>query len=313
MNEHTAEPASSGQESSRSRRSLLAAGAIGAAGLAAVPLTARTAAANTQNPPAPATGRANPDGRFAGKVVLITGATSGIGQATAYEIAREGARVVFCGRRAELGRRHEREIRGFGGDALYVRADVTRESDVRALVEACVRRHGRIDIAFNNAGIESPRSAPLHEQTLGDFEQVWRTNTAGTFLSMKYEIPHMLRRERGVIINTASISAEVGFATIAPYNASKHGVASLTKVAALEYAARNIRVNALAPGAVDTPMLRRAAEAFGMTYEQIAQDYPIRRIVQPQEMARVVMFLASDDATAVLGTDIDASGGYLTG
>ncbi|GAA2432044.1 glucose 1-dehydrogenase [Actinomadura vinacea] len=306
MSEHS-------EHSAHSRRRLLAAGAIGAAGLAAVPLAGRSAAANTQRPPAPSTGRANPDGRFAGKVVLITGATSGIGQATAYEMAREGARVVFCGRRAELGRRHERAIRAFGGDATYVRADVTREPDVRALIDACVRRHGRIDIAFNNAGIESPRSAPLHQQTLSDLELVWRTNTAGTFLSMKYEIPHMLRRGRGIVVNTASISAEVGFATIAPYNSSKHGVASLTKVAALEYADRGIRVNALAPGAVDTPMLRRAAEAFDMTYEQIAQDYPIKRIVQPQEMSRVVMWLASDDATAVLGTDIDASGGYLTG
>ncbi|HEX2313260.1 MAG TPA: SDR family oxidoreductase [Thermomonospora sp.] len=293
------------------RRRLLAAGAAGAAGLAAVPLTG--AAANTQNPPVPSTGRANPNGRFARKVVLITGATSGIGQATAYEMAREGARVFFCGRRTELGRRHEREIRRFGGEATYLRADVTREDDVKAFVDACVRRYGRIDIAFNNAGIESPRAVPLHEQSLADLELVWRTNTAGTFLSMKYELPHMIRARRGVIINTASISAEVGFATIAPYNSSKHGVASLTKVAALEYAARNIRVNALAPGAVDTPMLRRAAKAFDMTYEQIAQDYPIKRIVQAHEIARVVMWLASDDATPVIGTDVDASGGYLTG
>ncbi|REE99900.1 SDR family NAD(P)-dependent oxidoreductase [Thermomonospora umbrina] len=296
---------------SPTRRRLLAAGAAGAA---AVPLAGLPgAAAGTRTPPAPSTGRADPNGRFAGKVVLITGATSGIGRATAYEMAREGAKVFFCGRRTELGRRHEHEIRKFGGDATYMRADVTREADVEAFVGACVRRHGRIDIAFNNAGIESPRALPLHEQSLRDLELVWRTNTAGVFLSMRHEIPHMLRRGRGVVVNTASISAEVGFATIAPYNSSKHGVASLTKVAALEYAARGIRVNALAPGAVDTPMLRRAAEAFGVTYEEIAQDYPIKRIVQPQEMARVVMWLASDDATAVTGTDVDASGGYLTG
>ncbi|MEU6714614.1 glucose 1-dehydrogenase [Nonomuraea sp. NPDC046802] len=296
-----------------SRRTILTTGTTGAVALAASALGAAPALANTQNPPEPATGRADRRGRFAGKVVLITGATSGIGQATAYEMAREGARVFFCGRREELGRRHEREIRGFGGEATYMRADVSKEAEVRAFVNGCVSAYGRIDIAFNNAGIESPKSAPLHEQTLDDFEQVWRTNAAGVFLSMKYEIPHMLRQRGGVIVNTASISAEVGFATIAPYNSSKHAIASLTKVAALEYADKNIRVNALAPGAVDTPMLRRAAEAFDMTYEQIAQDYPIKRIVRPQEMARVVMWLASDDATAVLGTDIDASGGYLTG
>ncbi|WP_327582615.1 glucose 1-dehydrogenase [Nonomuraea sp. NBC_00507] len=297
-----------------SRRAILTTGATGAVALAAgVVSAAAPALANTQNPPAPSTGRADPRGRFAGKVVLITGATSGIGQATAYELARHGAQVFFCGRREELGHRHEREIRQFGGEATYMRADVSKEDDVRALVATCVRRYGRIDIAFNNAGIESPKAAPLHEQTLNDFEQVWRTNAAGVFLAMKYEISHMLQQGAGIIVNTASISAEVGFATISPYNASKHAVASLTKVAALEYADKNIRINALAPGAVDTPMLERAAKAFGVTYEQIAQDYPIKRIVRPQEMARVVMWLASDDATAVLGTDIDASGGYLTG
>ncbi|MEW1837655.1 glucose 1-dehydrogenase [Nonomuraea angiospora] len=297
-----------------SRRAMLTSGAMGAVALATGAVAAAApASANTQNPPAPSTNRADSRGRFAGKVVLITGATSGIGQATAYEMARQGARVFFCGRREELGRRHEREIRRFGGEATYMRADVSKEDDVRAFVSECVRRYGRVDIAFNNAGIESPKAAPLHEQTLSDFEQVWRTNAAGVFLAMKYEIPHMLRQRAGIIVNTASISAEVGFATISPYNASKHAVASLTKVAALEYADRNIRINALAPGAVDTPMLERAAKAFGVTYEQIAQDYPIKRIVQPQEMARVVMWLASDDATAVLGTDIDASGGYLTG
>jgi NAD(P)-dependent dehydrogenase (short-subunit alcohol dehydrogenase family) len=130
---------------------------------------------------------------------------------------------------------------------------------------------------------------------------------------MKYEIPRMLAQGDGAIVNTASISAEVGFATIAPYNSSKHAVASLTKVAALEYAADNIRVNAFAPGAVDTPMLRRAAEAFGMTYEQIAQDYPVKRIVRAEEMAGAVMFLSSPESSAVVGTDLDASGGYLTG
>ncbi|WP_043636462.1 SDR family NAD(P)-dependent oxidoreductase [Nonomuraea candida] len=296
------------------RRGLLATGATGMALAAAGALGATgPASADTQNPPAPSAGRADRRGRFAGKVVLITGATSGIGQATAYEMARQGARVFFCGRREELGRRHERAIRDFGGEATYLRADVSKEADVRAFVSACVRVYGGIDIAFNNAGIESPRAAPLHEQTLEDFEQVWRTNAAGVFLAMKYELAHMVERRAGVIVNTASISAEVGFATISPYNASKHAVASLTKVAALEYAGKNIRINALAPGAVDTPMLRRAAEAFGMTYEQIAQDYPIKRIVQPQEMARVVMWLASEDASAVLGTDVDASGGYLTG
>ncbi|WP_158853650.1 SDR family NAD(P)-dependent oxidoreductase [Saccharothrix deserti] len=280
-----------------SRRDMLTAGA---AAVAATALAAGTATA------------AVPHRRFDGRVVLITGGTSGIGEATARAFAAEGAKVFFCGRREALGNQVAAGIRASGGDATYRRADVRDEAEVRALVEACVRRHGRLDVAVNNAGIESPRAVRLHEQTLADLDAVWRTNVAGVFLGMKYEIPRMLAQGGGAIVNTASVSAEVGFATIAPYNASKHAVASLTKVAGLEYAADGIRVNALAPGAVDTPMLRRAAEAFGMTYEQIAQDYPIRRIVSPDEIARVIMFLASADASAVVGQDLDATGGYLS-
>jgi NAD(P)-dependent dehydrogenase (short-subunit alcohol dehydrogenase family) len=298
-----------------SRRGLLRAGA--AAGLAAGAVVASVPAAAGARPTgarqAPQRPNATREGRFTDKVVLITGATSGIGEAAAHALAAEGAHVFFCGRRARLGRRIESRIRTAGGDATYMRADVREERDVREFVAACAARYGRIDVAFNNAGVESPRAARLHEQSLTDMERVWRTNVGGVFLAMKYEIPQMLSQGGGVIVNTASISAEVGFATIAPYNASKHGVASLTKVAALEYAADGIRVAAFAPGAVDTPMLRRAAEAFGMTYEQIAQEYPIKRIVRAEEMARVMMWLGSAEAAAVVGTDVDVSGGYLTG
>ncbi|MEU4392693.1 SDR family oxidoreductase [Kribbella sp. NPDC023855] len=288
-----------------SRRQALAIGALGVAAGSAALLPAATQTA---------TAGSNPQAQeFADKTVLITGATSGIGEATARAMAAAGARVFFCGRRVQLGRKVEASIRSTGGEATYRRADVRNESEVRELVNACVKRYGRLDVAVNNAGIESPRAARLHEQSMADMESVWRTNAGGVFLGMKYELPQMLKQGGGVIVNTASISSEVGFATIAPYNSSKHAVASLTKVAALEYAADNIRVNAFAPGAVDTPMLRRAAEAFGVTYEQIAQDYPIKRIVRPEEMATVVMWLSSDRSSAVTGTDVDASGGYLTG
>lgn len=290
-----------GLEGLPSRRKMLTAGAATVAAVATgTAVTAGTAAAVPRS------------GRFAGKVVLITGATSGIGEATARAFAAEGAKVFFCGRREALGNQVAAAIRDAGGDATYRRADVRDEAQVRDLVAACVRRYGSLDIAVNNAGIESPRAVRLHEQTLADLESVWRTNAAGVFLGMKYEIPHMLEQGGGAIVNTASVSAEVGWATIAPYNASKHAVASLTKVAGLEYAADGIRVNALAPGAVDTPMLRRAAEAFDLTYEQIAQDYPIKRIVRPDEIAHVIMFLASGDASAVVGHDLDATGGYLS-
>lgn len=296
-------------DSGLSRRAVLGAGVAGltAAGLAASPAAASPTAAS----PAVAPARR---GRFAGKVVLITGATSGIGAATARAFAAEGAKVMFCGRRVALGRAVERGIRDAGGEATFRRADVRVEREVAGLVAACVRTYGRLDVAFNNAGIESPRAVPLHEQTLADLDAVWRTNAVGVFLAMKHEIPVLVEQgDGGAIVNTASISAEVGFATIAPYNASKHAIASLTKVAALEQAAAGIRVNAVAPGAVDTPMLRRAAEAFGTTLPEIAKDYPIQRIVAADEIARVVLWLASADASPVVGTDIDASGGYLTG
>lgn len=287
------------------RRQVLQAGALGLAAVGGV----ASAAANTQQPPAPET---TLGARFAGKVVLITGATSGIGQATAYAFARQGARVFFCGRREELGRANEAEVRAFGGDATFMRADVRSETDVRAFVEGCLTRYGRIDIAFNNAGVEAT-PAMIFERTVEDWNNVLTTNATGVFLSMKYELPVMLNQGGGIIINNASVSGEVGFAQIAPYSASKHAIVSLTKVAALEVAARNIRVNAIAPGAVDTPMLRRAIDSGFTSVEQITQSYPIGRLTTADEMARAVMWLSSDEASSVVGTTIDVTGGYLTG
>jgi NAD(P)-dependent dehydrogenase (short-subunit alcohol dehydrogenase family) len=291
------------------RRQILAGGA---AALAAATLAAtRPASANTQQPVQP---RADfhADGRFTGKVILITGATSGIGRTTAEAFAREGAKVLFCGRREQLGADVEAGIRGFGGEATYRRADVRLEEDVRALVDACVGTYGRIDVAFNNAGIETPRPKPLAEQSFDDWRDVMETNATGVFLSMKYEIPQMLRQSGGTIINTGSVSSHVGYATIAPYNASKHAIWSLTRVASLEYAPLNIRVNMVSPGAAATPMLDRALVGFGTTPEQIAQTIPIRRISTTEEIARLVLFLASEEASTLSGMDIDATGGMLS-
>jgi len=301
-----------------SRRQILTAGAIGAVGFAAAVrssfpfgvIVTQTAQANTQNPPEPQAS-VNPNGQFAGKVVLITGATSGIGEATARAFAAEGATVHFCGRRETLGEQVAQSIRDSGGKATYQRADVRIEEDVKSFVDTCVEQYGRVDIGFNNAGIESSPST-IADRSLDDWMDVITTNATGVFLSMKYEIPHMLRQGGGVIVNNASVSGHVGFATIAPYSASKHAVLSLTKVAALEYADQNIRVNSIAPGAVDTPMLRRALAAWNTDFETVSQDYPIRRIVMPEEIARSVMFLSSDDASCITGMDLDATGGYLT-
>jgi len=292
-----------------SRRQAVAGGAA-LAGLAALSWDA--AKANTQDPVEPREGEADPNGRFAGKVVLITGATSGIGKATAYAFAREGGMVFFCGRRENLGQENEAEIHGFRGEATYMRADVREEDQVRAFVDGCVETYGRLDIAFNNAGIETPTAAPLADQPVADWTDVMLTNAQGVFLSMKYEIPHFLRQGGGLIINTGSVSSHVGYGTIAPYNASKHAIWSLTRVASLDYAPQNIRVNMVSPGACDTPMLDRALEEFGVTHEDIAAAIPIRRITTPEEIARIVMFLASDEASTLSGMDIDATGVMLT-
>ena len=290
-----------------SRRQAINLGAVGAAGVAAA-MAGRKAQAQSEPLSQP---EVNSDGRFAGKVVLITGATSGIGEATARLFAAEGATVHFCGRRQELGQQVAQSIVDAGGKATYQPADVRNEDEVKAFVNGCVDRYGTIDVAFNNAGIESSPKT-IAEQTFEEWENVMNTNARGVFLSMKYELPVMLDTGGGAIINNSSVSGHVGFSTISPYSASKHAVISLTKVAALEYADKNIRVNSISPGAVDTPMLRRALSAWNTDLETVAQDYPIKRIVAPEEIARGVMWLASAEPIAVVGTDIDATGGYLT-
>ena len=288
------------------RRFILGGGTI--AGMATIANIAPKAQANPQQS---LPSDADSSGRFAGKVVLITGATSGIGEATARAFAKDGAIVHFCGRREALGAKIAQEITAQGGQATYQKADIRNEPDIRSLVETCAAKYGRIDIAFNNAGIES-KPFTVAEQSLEDWMDVMTTNATGTFLSMKYEIPVMLKQGGGVIINNASVSGHVGFATIAPYSASKHAIMSLTKVAALEYADKNIRINSISPGAVDTPMLRRALAAWRTNFETVAQEYPIKRIVQVDEIAKTVLWLGSADPTCVIGTDIDVTGGYLT-
>lgn len=289
------------------RREIIGAGVVGLAGAA----TSRSALANTQKPVEPESGKANPDGKFKDKVVLITGATSGIGKATAYAFAKEGSLVFFCGRRQNLGEANQREIQAFGGEATYMQADVRKESDVRDFINGCVKKYRRIDIAFNNAGIEAPPKT-ITELSLEEWNNVMATNATGVFLSMKYEIPVMSRQGGGMIVNTASVGGHQGFSNIAPYGASKAGIMSLTRTGAMELTSKNIRVNSFSPGAVDTPMLRRALSSWGMTTATAAKEYPINRLATAEEMARVVMWLSSDDATIMVGTDIDATGGYLT-
>lgn len=292
-----------------SRRQILTVGAMSAAGIAGTVIAQQTQA-NTQKPPAPKT-TTNSKGRFANKVVLITGATSGIGEATARAFAKEGAIVHFCGRREALGNKVAQEITAQGGRASYQKADVRNEQEVKAFVDTCVQKYGRIDIAFNNAGLLNSKFVRLHEQPTADFVDVMNTNALGEFLSLKYEIPQMLKQGGGCIVNMASVSGYKGFSEIGPYSVSKHAVLGLTKVAALEYAKDNIRITSISPGGVDTAMLRRAREARGLTFEEGSKFIPIQRTNTVEEMARTVMFLSSDEATAFHGSLVDVTSGML--
>jgi NAD(P)-dependent dehydrogenase (short-subunit alcohol dehydrogenase family) len=195
--------------------------------------------------------------RFEGKVVLITGATSGIGHAAAVAFVAEGGKVAFCGRRENLGHQVEAEIKTLGGEATYIRADVRDESSVKAFVDHAVQRYGRLDVAFNNAGITLEK--PLHEYSSAEWDDILGTNLRGVFLAMKYEIPYMLANGGGNIVVTSSSNAIATTEKRAAYAASKRGLVALVQSAALDYVEKGIRINTLIPGTTDTELVRRVA------------------------------------------------------
>jgi NAD(P)-dependent dehydrogenase (short-subunit alcohol dehydrogenase family) len=288
---------------SLSRRHVLT---VGATGLAAAIAVVPKSQAQTQQPITPAI--VNPQGEFAGKVVLITGATSGIGKTTAEAFASQGAKVFFCGRRENLGAQVEQGIRAMGGEATYLRADVRQASDVQAFVEACVTKYGQLDIAFNNAGIDYPPT-PTADTRIEEFDDLMNTNARGVFLGMKYEIPHILESGNGAIINMASIGGHRAFPNIIGYGASKAAVIHMTKMAAQEYG--GIRINAVLPGAINTAMLDRVKRDWNVTEEQLVTPYPMKRVGQPSEVASLVLWLASDAASYVSGAEFSVDGGGL--
>ncbi|MBE9108158.1 glucose 1-dehydrogenase [Nodosilinea sp. LEGE 07298] len=292
--------------SNLSRRRILTTGALGAAGLVAT--AASQSQATAQTSAISETAIPNPSSKFQNKVVLITGATSGIGEATARAFAAEGAKVFFCGRRENLGQTVEREIRSAGGEATYVRADVRHAEQVKAFVDACVTQHGRLDIAFNNAGTDHPPHR-IADTPISEFDDLMNTNARGVFLGMKYEIPYMLEAGGGAIVNMASIGGYRAFPNIVGYGASKAAVIHMTKAAAQEYG--NLRINAVLPGAIDTAMLDRVKRDWQVTEEQLVQPYPIQRVGQPEEVAAIVLWLASDDASYVSGGQFSVDGGGL--
>jgi NAD(P)-dependent dehydrogenase (short-subunit alcohol dehydrogenase family) len=246
-------------------------------------------------------------GKLAGKVAIITGAASGIGRASALLFAREGAAVAVADRNRAGAEAVAAAIAAAGGTACAVEVDVTHAAAVRALIDATVARYGRLDVLFNNAGIGGT-FRPLAECTDEDFDRVVAVNLKGVFLGMKYGIPALLRSGGGVVINTASVAGLVGTRGFGPYSASKGGVVQLTKVAALEYARQNVRVNCICPGGVDTPILDMVPAAQRAA---IAQINPMGRLAQPAEIAAMALFLASDDAAFATGATFVVDGGSL--
>jgi len=245
--------------------------------------------------------------RFENRVVLVTGGSSGIGLATAKAFLEEGAKVAISGRDATRLKRAEQQLRG----VLAVRGDVSKAADAERMVFETTKALGPIDVLVNNAGIYVNK--PLHEFTEREYDEVMDINLKGAFLCSKYVLPQMLERRRGVIVNVASDSGLVGTAGSSVYCASKGGMVLLTKAMALDYAPYGIRVNAICPGEVETPMLERDAEASGLAYEEyvrrLTAPIAMGRAAKPEEIARAILFLASEDASFMTGAAMSVDGG----
>jgi NAD(P)-dependent dehydrogenase (short-subunit alcohol dehydrogenase family) len=247
---------------------------------------------------------------FDGKVALITGGGSGIGRATAVAFAREGAQVVIGNRNVQRGEETVSMIRDAGGTASFKRTDVLVAAEIGALVDHAVTTCGRLDVAFNNAGIEGEAQPTLVDQTEANFDAVMDVNVKGVWLSMKYEIPRMLKQGGGAIVNCSSVAGVIGFPGIGIYVASKHAVVGLTKTAALEYSAQGIRVNAVNPAVIDTEMVDRLTAGMNMKKDDLMTFHPIGRIGRVEEVAEAVLWLCSDKASFVTGHSLIIDGGF---
>lgn len=243
------------------------------------------------------------------KVALITGGSSGIGRAVALAWAREGAKVVVTDVDRGGGEETVGQVRTAGGEAIFIAADVGKPEECEALVRGAVEKFGRLDIACNNAGIGGPQ-APTADYPLDGWAQVIGINLSGVFYGMKYQLPAMLKNGGGAIINMASILGAVGFAGAPAYAAAKHGVVGLTQTAALEYSAQGVRINAVGPGFIHTPMIS-ALEDNKAVNDMLVAAHPIGRLGRAEEVAELVLWLSSDKASFVTGAYYPVDGGYI--
>ena len=246
-----------------------------------------------------------------GKIALVTGGSSGIGRAAALVFAREGAKVVIADIEVEGGEETLRMVKEAGGEAIFVKTDVSKREEVEALIKKVVETYGRLDCAFNNAGIEGPQHLPMLECPDEEFDHLLGVNLKGVWYCLKNEIAEMLRQGGGVIVNTSSAAGLKGWQNTAAYNATKHGVVGLTKAVALDYATAGIRVNAVCPGLVRTPMVDRLIGGNAEVEAAMEKGQPIGRFAKPEEIAEVAVWLCSDDASIITAVAMPVDGGLV--
>lgn len=314
MSEEHIEPIKSDGEPKRysRRRFLMAGGAVGAAAVAGAAGGATFVRGGAPTPEV----KPSESRRFENKVVLITGATSGIGRSAAKMFAAEGGKVGFCGRRENLGKQVEEEIRASGGEATYMRADVRNEDDVKGFVDAIAAKYGGLDTCFNNAGITVEK--PIHEYSADEWDDVISTNLRGSFLALKYEVPHLQERGGGTVVVTSSSNAIATTENRAAYTASKHGLVGMVQSAAHDYADDNIRINTLIPGTTDTELVRRSAGAMDVpdaVWDVMAANWAkshvpgLKRMATPDEIAIFALALASSDFPYLTASQMVIDGG----